>query len=167
MGESRIQYAAKNFAWGTFSNIINSILGFFSRTVFVYTLGETYLGVNGLFSNILGLLSLAELGIGSAISFSLYKPLAEHDTKKLQAIIHFYKTAYRFVAIVIAAVGLCIVPFLKYIIKGAEGIENTQLIYCIFLFNTVSSYLISYKSTILAADQKNYLLTNINIIVKR
>jgi hypothetical protein len=114
----------------------------------------------------LGLLSLAELGVGSAISFSLYKPIAEKDTAKVQAIINFYKTAYRIIAAVVVVVGLLIMPLLKFIIKGAEGVQNVYLIYCIYLANTVSSYLISYKSTILSADQRNYLLTNINTVVK-
>ena len=166
MGKSRTTYAIMNFSSSTVSNIANLVLTFVSRTIFIRILGETYLGVNGLFTNLLGLLSLAELGVGSAISFSLYKPIAEKDIAKVQAIINFYRTAYRVIAAVVVAVGLLIMPLLKHIVKGAEGVQNIYLIYCIYLTNTVSSYLISYKSTILAADQRNYLLTNINTIVK-
>ena len=88
MKNSRTVYAAKNFIYSTAGNLCNSILSFISRTVFIYILGTVYLGVNGLFTNILGMLSLAELGVGSAISFSLYKPLAENDIHKIQAIIN-------------------------------------------------------------------------------
>ena len=79
MADKRIEYAMKNFAWGSISNVLTALLGFISRTVFIYTLGETYLGVNGLFGNLLGVLSLAELGIASAVCFSLYKPMAEKN----------------------------------------------------------------------------------------
>ena len=166
MGESRTKYAVMNFSSSTVSNVVNLILSFASQTVFIRILGETYLGINGLFTNLLGLLSLAELGVGSAISFSLYKPIAQNDTAKVQAIINFYRAAYRVIATVVVVVGLLIMPLLKYIVKGAEGVQNVYLIYCIYLTNTVSSYLISYKSTILSADQRNYLLTNINTVVK-
>lgn len=161
---SRTEYAAKNFMYSTIGSISNSILGFLSRTVFIYTLGTSYLGLSGLFTNVLGMLSLAELGVGTAISFSLYKPLAENNSKKVWAYIDFYKKAYRLVAFVVASIGLALIPFLKYIIKGAEGIDNITLMYCIFLFNTVSSYLISYRTTVLSADQRNYLQTNINTV---
>ena len=117
MGKSRTTYAIMNFSSSTVSNIANLVLTFVSRTIFIRILGETYLGVNGLFTNLLGLLSLAELGVGSAISFSLYKPIAEKDIAKVQAIINFYRTAYRVIAAVVVAVGLLIMPLLKHIVK--------------------------------------------------
>lgn len=164
--KSRTEYAAKNYIYSTIGTISNSLLSFVSRTVFIYYLGTMYLGVNGLFSNILGMLSLAELGLGSAVSFSLYKPLADNDIKKIIAIIHFYKFAYRIIALIISVIGLCLIPFLDVIAKGADGLDNLVLIYCIFLFNSVSSYLFTYKTTLLSADQRNYLITNINTVVK-
>lgn len=163
---SRTQFAAKNFIWATIGNISNTVITFISRTVFIYILGTEYLGVNSLFTNILGMLSLAELGVGAAISFSLYKPLAEKNTHEVQAIINFYRTAYRVIACIVAAVGLCILPFLKYIVRGVDQVQHVELIYCIFLFNSVTSYLITYKTTLLSADQRNYLITNINTVVK-
>ena len=166
MKNSRTVYAAKNFIYSTAGNLCNSILSFISRTVFIYVLGTVYLGINGLLTNVLGMLSLAELGVGAAISFSLYKPLAENDIHKIQAIINFYRTAYRIIAGIVAIVGIIIAPFLKYMIHDANGISNIQIYYFVFLFNTVSSYLITYKSTLLSADQRNYLITNINTVVK-
>lgn len=166
MRGSRIEYALKNFASSTVSNVVNAVLGFAVRTVFVYTLGETYLGLNGLFINVLGILSLAELGIGSAINFSLYRPLAENDIPQIQAIINFYKTSYRIVAVVVMLIGVALMPFLKYILKGAEGIPNVYIYYLIFLANSCSSYLVTYKSTVLSADQRNYVLVNINMVIK-
>lgn len=166
MEKSRTEYAGKNFFWSTVGNIANTIVSFIARTIFIYTLGTEYLGINGLFTNVLGMLSLAELGVGSAISFSLYKPLAEKNIKQIQAIINFYRSAYRIIAVVVGGIGICLIPFLKYIVKGAEGIPYITFYYIIFLFNSVTSYLISYKTTLLSADQKNYYITNINTIVK-
>ena len=161
----RTEATLKNFIWSTVSTIVSLVLNFVARTILVKTLGSTYVGVNGLFSNVLGFLSLAELGIGTAIGFNLYKPLAENDYKKIQAYINFYRRAYRIVALIVTAVGLALVPFLPIIVKGGEGVEHLTVIYLIFLFNSVSSYLITYKSTIVSADQKNYKITNINTIV--
>lgn len=119
---SRTAYAMQNFACSMMGTLVKALLAFASQTVFIYTLGSVYLGVNGLFTNILGMLSLAELGIGGAISFSLYKPLAEHDTKKIQHIINFYRSAYRMVAVSVTVVGVAItleIPELakKYLVK--------------------------------------------------
>lgn len=164
--KSRTAYMAKNFMWAVVGNLSNSLLGFISRTVFIHMIGTTYLGINGLFANILGMLSLAELGMGGAISFSLYKPLAEGDTKKIQGTINFYRTAYRLIAAVVAGIGIAIIPFLNYIVKGADGVQHIGLIYCVFLFNSVTSYLIVYKTVLLDADQRNYLITNINTVVR-
>lgn len=166
MKTSRTEYALRNFASNTMSTAVNALLSFISRTVFVYILGETYLGVSGLFTNILGVLSLAELGVASAVSFSLYKPLAESDSKKVGAIINFYRNIYRVVALVVTFIGLAVIPFLNIIVKEANGIANLRLIYLLYLFNTVTSYLISYKATILTADQKDYFVVTINTIIK-
>lgn len=162
---SRIKNTTKNMAWSTISSIVTALLGFISRTVFISILGTKYLGVNGLFTNVLSMLSLTELGIGVAINFSLYKPLAENDTEKIKALMHFYKKAYQIIAIIVACLGLILVPFLSKIIKGGEGIEHITFLYLIFLFNTVYSYLFSYKRTLLSADQKSYLMTNVDMII--
>lgn len=162
---SRTEYAAKNFMWFTISTILSTALGFISRTIFIYILGTTYLGVNGLFTNILSMLSLTELGVGEAINFSLYKPLADKDEKKLCGLMIFYRNAYRRIALVVTVLGVSIIPFLNILVKNENGITHIHLIYLIFLFNTVTSYLFSYKTTLLVADQKSYLLTNINMVV--
>ena len=163
---SRIKMTAKNIAAGYTASIISMLLGFVSRTIFIYTLGSIYLGVNGLFTNVLGMLSLTELGIGTAMNFSLYKPVAKGDTKKIQGLMNFYKNAYRVIALVVAVLGLSLVPFLKYIIKGGEelGYNQIQIYYLIFLFNTVITYFVSYKFSLVNAHQKNYIVTNVNIV---
>lgn len=144
--------------------IIEAVLTFILKTIFIMTLGKEYLGIKGLFSNILSMLSLTELGISTAISFSLYKPLAEEDSKKISILMSFYKKAYRIIGTLIFTIGIIIMFFLKYLIKDGHNIEYLNLIYVLFLLNTVSSYFLSYKQTLLKADQKKYKLTKINFI---
>lgn len=154
---SRIQNSLKNISNGIVGQIISIIANFVVRTVFVKYLNEEYLGVNGLFTNILGFLSLAELGFGSAIVYSMYKPLAEKDTKKLQAIMNLYKKVYMYIGIIVGIIGLGIIPFMENIIIDSQNINNLGLIYMMYLFNSVCSYFIAYKRSILTADQKEYI----------
>ncbi|MCQ2528632.1 MAG: hypothetical protein MJ108_05875 [Saccharofermentans sp.] len=166
---TRTQKAAKNYMFFILGNITVYVTTFIMQTLFIYYLGTEYNGVKGLFSSILGTLSLAELGIGTAISFSLYSPLANGDKKKIQALIKFYKTAYRYVALVVGLIGIALIPFLRFIINGGENIKHITVIYLLYLADTVLSYLVIYKSTILEADQKAYIMTNIysvsNIVI--
>lgn len=138
--------------------MVTLILGFISRWFFIKILGASYLGINGLFANIISVLSMADLGFGSAIVYSMYKPLAEDDHRKLAALLQFYKRVYRVIALVISVVGLSLVPFLKYLVKLDTPIENLEIYYLLFLLNVVISYLYSYKMCIIIADQKDYLL---------
>ena len=164
----RVKRAAKNIAVGYISNIATAILGFVLRTVFIMRLSDTLLGVNSLYSNILSMLSLAELGIGTAMNYSLYGPMARGEIEKIKSYMQLYKKAYRIIAAVIACVGLVIVPFLPNIVKGADYLTRTQLTvyYLIFLFNTVSTYFVSYKYSLCLAEQKDYIQTNALMITK-
>lgn len=162
---SRLENTTKNFIWSTVSTMASSILGFISRTAFIYFIGTHYLGVNSLFTELLSMLSLAELGLGVAINFSLYKPLSQNNIEEVKSLMMLYKKAYRIIGIIIAVVGISLTPFLNYLIKGGQDIPNIKLIYLVFLFNTSYSYLFSYKRTLLSADQKSYLMTNIDMII--
>lgn len=133
------------------------ILNFVVRTYFINILGTSNLGINGLFSNILNVLSLAELGIGSAIGFSLYKPVAENDKDRISALMHFYKKAYRYIALIVATIGIVLVPFLKDLVKSRIDMKLVVIYYLLYLANAVFSYLLSYKSTLLYVDQKSYI----------
>ncbi len=155
----RSENSIKNIIVNIGSQLLNIVLGFVCRTVFIRTLGEAYLGVSGLFSNILTLLSLTELGVGTAIAFSMYKPLAENDHKKIGALMGLYKRAYRVIGLVVAAVGLAFTPFYPYFIKNPPDIPNLTIIYLLYIFNTVITYFFSYKQSIINADQKNYICT--------
>lgn len=146
--------------------ILNTILGFVCRIIFVRCLSADYLGVNGLFTNILSMLSLAELGVGSAIVFALYKPLAENDEEKIASLMKMYSKAYRAIGTLIATVGLLLMPFIGFIIKEQPNIsESIYLLYAINLFNTASSYFFSYRISLLIASQRNYIVSGINYIV--
>jgi O-antigen/teichoic acid export membrane protein len=156
---SRTANTAKNASFGLVSQIVNIILSFISRTVFIYVLGVEYLGINGLFTNILMLLSFAELGIGNAIIYGMYKPLATNDKEKIKSFMALYEKAYKIIGLFVFIVGLLVIPFMDYIIKDAPNIkENIILIYILFLLNTTISYFFVYKKSIITADQKNYVV---------
>ena len=162
---TRLSMTVKNAFWSYISMIVTFALRFISRTVFINFLGSEYLGINGLFSSVLGVLSFAELGIGTAINFSLYKPVAQHNVEKIKSYMHYYKIAYRIVASVVCLLGLVLLPFLDFIVNNPGNIGDIRVYYLIFLFDTVISYFVSYKFSVAYAEQKGYLFTNINTIV--
>lgn len=157
----RIKNSIKNIVFGLGSQLILIILSFCSRSIFIYSLGAEYLGVHGLFSNILTMLSLANLGLGGVIGYSLYKPLEEHNVKKINAYMSFYKNAYNTVGIVIFILGISLIPFLEHFMNEVPNIPHLKFIYLLYLINTTISYFFVYKSSIIIADQKNYIVTRI------
>ena len=164
-----MKYAARNILFGYLSNAVTGVLGIALQKIFIIKLGETLLGVNSTYTSILSVLSLAELGLGTAMNFSLYGPVARGDRETVKAYMQFYKKAYRLIALVIAAAGLLLVPFLPSLIRDPAGIDsNADLInyYLIFLFNTVSSYFVAYKYSLPNAEQKNYIQSNVLTLTK-
>ena len=155
----RTQNSIRNTIAGIGGQLFSTVLSFISRTIFIYVLGANYLGVNGLFSNILSMLSLAELGVGSAIIYNMYKPLAEKDEPRLKSLMSLYAKAYRVIGGIVAVIGVSLTPFLNQIIKDQPNIPNLKIIYLLFLTNSVVSYFFIYKSSIIIADQKNYIIT--------
>ncbi len=163
---SRTEYSMLNILTGLGGYVLNTILGFLCRMVFVRYLAEDYLGVNGLFTNVIAMLSLAELGVGGAIVYALYKPLAEHDEGKIASLVQFYGKAYRIIGIVVAGIGTLLIPFLDFIIQSPPNIqESIYLLYVINLFNTASTYFFSYRSSLIIAAQQNYIVTGLNYLV--
>lgn len=167
---SRVKNSIYNFVTSIGAQLVTIVMSFICRTVFIHQLGESYLGISGLFGNILSMLSLAELGVGTAILYRLYSPLAEKNIPKIQAWMHFYKTAYRVIALVVACIGLCLIPFLPVLINDYDKFNelgvNAIFVFCLFLFKSVSSYLFfSYRSAIVKADQKEYLLTIVSYVI--
>ena len=163
---SRTEYSLINIFTGFLGYGINTVLGFFCRIVFVRCLSADYLGVSGLFSNILTMLSLAELGISSAIIYALYKPIAEKNEKRITSLMHFYAKAYRIIGVIVAVVGLIMLPFLNVIIRDQPAIkENIYLIYLMYLANTVISYFFSYRGSLLTAMQRNYIVIGYSYVI--
>lgn len=157
---SRTVSSAKNMAFAVVGQISKELLAFIVRTVFIRMLAVEYLGVNGLFTNILSFLSLAEMGIGSALVFAMYKPMADHDELKLQQLMSVYKAAYRIVGTVVFTIGFALTPFLDFFIKDKPDLPNLVLIYILYVINTGSTYFFAYKGSIFNADQRAYVVTN-------
>lgn len=169
MSKSRTTNTIYNFISSVGGQLITILMQFIVRTVFINTLGKSYLGINGLFSNILSMLSLAELGVGTAILFKLYDPIANEDKHRITILMKFYKKIYTLIGIVIAIIGICLIPFLHFLINDYERLGelgiNVILIYLLYLFQSISSYLFwAYKSAIIKADQKEYFINLITYI---
>ena len=160
----RVKNSINNIIFGIGSQLTSSIVAFITRTIFIYTLGITYLGIEGLFTNVLSILSLANLGIESAIIFSLYEPLSKKNEVEIKGYISFYGKVYKIVGIVILLVGLILIPYLPNMINTNINInENITLIYVLFLLSSSISYMYIYKQSILIASQKTYLISKIHI----
>lgn len=163
---SRTEYSILNIFTGFVGYGINTVVGFLCRILFVRTLSAEYLGINGLFTNILSMLSLAELGISSAITYALYKPISDNDENKINSIMFFYRKAYIIIGITVGCIGLSLLPFLDIIIKNPPNIkENLYVIYLLYLSNIVISYFFSYRQAILNAMQRQYIVSGYNYIV--
>ena len=156
---SRTRNSVKNLSYALIGQGIGFIISFIARIFFIQILGREYLGLNGLFTNVLTILSLAELGVGEAITYSLYKPLAMKDTRKCTMLMQVYKKVYNIIGLAILIIGISLTPLLPYIIKNMPDIPLINLIYILFVINTAVSYFFSYKRNLIIADQKRYIAT--------
>jgi len=163
----RTKNAVRNISAGVSNRIINLILPFITRTVILYVMGTKYLGLTSLFSSILSFLSLAELGVGGAMVYSMYKPIAQSDNETICALMNLYKKLYRIIGVVILVLGLALMPFLNRLINDEiPGDVNLYLLYFIYLINAVLSYwLFAYKNALLQAYQRNDISTNISSVI--
>lgn len=164
---SRSARSAKNLLYGITAQGVSVIMTFVIRVVLIRRAGILSVSLNGLFTEVIAMLSLAELGVGSAIVYSLYRPLAEHDEKKIAKLMNMYKTTYRNIALAIFGMGLCLLPFIQYIVTKVDVSDDyIRLVFFLFLTQTASSYLFSYKSSLLNADQNVYVVSAITTAVK-
>ena len=159
----RVENSIKNIISSLCSNIVTSLLGFISRTIFIYTLGKSYLGITALLQNVFGLLAISELGISTAIGFSLYKPLAENNNKLISTLMTIYKKAYRIIAITILFLGIILYNYLDFFVNPNQQPKEIFYIYFLYLINIVIGYFLSYKTTLISSDQKAYKLVPIQI----
>lgn len=159
MAMSRTRNSIKNIIFALIGQILALLISFIARTIFIRILGKEILGLNGLFTNILSMLSFAELGIGSAIIYSMYKPLANNDEKAISSLINLYAKAYNIIGIIILILGITLLPFLKFLVKDYETYTymNINLIYVLFVINSAITYFYSYKRSIIVANQKKYI----------
>lgn len=162
----RVERSKKNIIWSFVGKIVNILLPFVTQTCLIYILGVQYVGLNGLFTSILTILSLTELGIGSALVFSMYRPIAEGDDAKVCALLAFYRKCYHIIGCVILTVGSIMLPFIRHLISGdvPEDI-NVYVLYVIYLLNTVLSYfLFAYKTSLLNACQMVDVISRVDIL---
>ena len=158
MKDSRTANSIRNTSMSALAQVVSIILNFIGRTFFIKLLSIEYLGINALFANIITILSLAELGIGTAIVYMMYDPIAKGNIQKVAAFNHLFRKIYNIIGCFVFLAGLCLVPFLGKIIKEAPNItENLTIIYVLFLANTSVSYFFTYKRSLLIAHQKEYL----------
>ena len=155
--KSRTEYSARNTSIAMLSMIVAIFMGYVTRMVFTRTLSESYAGINGLFTDILNVLALSELGIGTAISYALYKPIAEQDIERQKSVMRLFRKMYRIVALLVATAGLLVVPFLGVLVHDAYDVDHIPLIYLLYLTNSVLSYLFVYKKTLVDAHQLGYI----------
>lgn len=168
MGLSRTENASRNILWGILYKVFSLGLPFITRTVMIYTLGMQYVGLGSLFSSILQVLSFTELGIGSALVFSMYKPIAEADDEKVCALLKFYRKTYRIIGIVILLLGLSVMPFLdKLIASDLPNGVNLQILFSIYLLNSVIGYfLYAYKQSLFTASQRTDMISKIGMCLQ-
>ncbi len=161
----RTQNATRNILFGTILKLYQIIVPFILRTVMIYCLGMEYLGLNSLFTSILQVLNLAEMGVGSAMVFSMYRPIADDDPKTICALMRLYKIYYRVIGLIVLIAGFILIPFLPYLIKSGlpDGI-NLYILYLLNLFATILSYwLFAYKNCLFTAHQREDISSKISI----
>ena len=164
----RTKNAARNILFDGTLEMVNMIFPFVIRSVMLHYLGTEYLGLNGLFKSLLTFLNLAELGVGSAMVFSMYKPIAEDDTSAVCALLRLYRTLYRIIGLAVAAVGLLLIPVLPKLIKGDLPADmNLYVLYLMNLGNTVVTYwLFAYKGSLLQAHQRRDIISKVSLAVR-
>lgn len=164
----RTKNASRNMFFGSILKIYQLLVPFVMRTAMIYFLGVQYLGLNSLFSSVLQVLNLAELGVGSAMVYSMYKPIAGDDTDTICALMRLYKIYYRIIGLVVCVAGLILLPFIPYLIKGEVPPDiNVYILYVLNLGATVLSYwLFAYKNSILQAHQRTDMISKVMLVTE-
>lgn len=162
--KSRISNVLLNSFTGILSHTCKILLSFLVRIVFIQHLAQEYLGVSGLFSNILTILSLAELGVGGAIEYTLYKPVAQRDYRTIASLLSLYRKTYLVIGCAIGGVGLMLIPLLPVLIRDAGAVKDLSVIYTLYLLNTIVSYFSAHKRSIFIADQRERVLSRCKIL---
>ena len=159
---ARTQNSIRNIAAAMLGQMGGILVNLLARVFFLHYLNQTYLGLNGLFTNVLTMLSLVELGVGPAMAYSLYAPLARGDVEKIKSHMAFYRKAYITIGLVIGALGLAFLPFYTVFMDEVPDIPHLNVIYLLFVANTVVSYFYSYKRSLIVCDQKKFIETGVH-----
>ncbi len=154
---TRTEYSMRNTSVAMLSRISAIIMGYLLRVVFTHTLSESYVGLNGLFTDIISVLFLSEMGVGTAITYALYRPVAEEDIERQKSLMRLLRDFYRLAATLVAVLGCLLIPFMPLLIKDYNNVDHLTLIYLLYIINTICSYLLIYKKTLLDAQQKMYI----------
>lgn len=164
---NRTQNAVRNSFYGGINFIYTTIAPFIMRTLMLYYLGVEYTGLNGLFASILQVLNLTELGVGSAMNYSMYRAIADDDEARICALMKLYRKYYRIIGCVIAVIGLIILPFVPKLIKGSVPEDlNVFILYLLNLATTVVSYfLFAYRNCLVASFQRTDITSKVTISV--
>ncbi|MDO4622196.1 MAG: hypothetical protein Q4B22_04510 [Eubacteriales bacterium] len=165
---TRTENTKRNIIVGEIDKISGVILPFIVRTMIIHLIGADYLGLTSLFYSILQMLNLMEMGFGTAIIYSLYKPIAENDDRKINALLQYYKKIYRTVGIAVGVTGICMLPFLPHLIRGNTPPDiNIYLLYLIYLLNTcVNFFIFPNRKAILTAHQRDDISGRIHIFTQ-
>lgn len=157
---SRKENSVRNAMYGLFVTFLNVIVSFVNRTFLVKYLGVELLGINGLFTEVIAMMSLAELGVGMAIIYSLYKPIHVNDYKKINQLMSMFRSTYNLIALVIFALGVAALPFIQLIVNGTDvSVGYIRFVFFLFVINSASSYLFSYNTSFINANQKQYVVS--------
>lgn len=156
----RSQKALKNVSTGLINKAAIMLLSFTTKTAFIRMLGAEYNGVSSLYTNILSVLALAELGLGNVLMFYLYSALEKEDTARIWALTQEFKKIYNIIIVCVSLVGVAIVPFLGILVKSNLPHNELVVYYLLYLLNSVASYFVIYRTMVIRADQKEYLLNN-------
>lgn len=165
---NRSRNAKRNIVYGVIYRFFNMLFPFVIRTILLYILGSEYLGLNSLFTSILSFLSLAELGVGSALVYSMYKPIAEDDSDTICALLNLYRRLYRYIGTIVLVIGLCLIPLLPRLVNNdCPPDVNLYTLYLVFLLNSVISYwMFGYKQSLLTSHQRTDIISKNSMIVQ-
>ena len=156
--------SVRNVITGLLNKVLMMVLAFATRTIFIRLLGAEYTGISSLYTNILSVLSLAEMGMGNVLMFYLYSALKDHDEDRIRNLVDEFKKIYRAIIVIVLAVGVALVPFLRYIVHSTLDGKELVGYYFMYLINSVSSYFVVYRTMILSADQKSYIPNIVNSV---
>lgn len=165
VNESKSKIVLRNTVMGVFNNVALVLLNLITRKLFLQYIGIEYLSIGQVINNILSILAFSELGVANSVLYMLYKPVSENDERKITRIIGTYKKLNKTIGCTIFVFGLLCMPFLHYFIKTSISMNTVKLIFLMNLFYSVSTYFCSYRQVLINANQKNYIVSKVSLVI--